>query len=1195
MAIQSSVPRTMKFLALLLTLCANLSLLMPSGTIYGAPPQINPQNATVGAWEQVNNWGIFGKHMTLMHNGKVLVWPTGEDAFVWDPVTNIKTPVPALFGDLHCAAQTTLADGRVIVLGGVIVSPHDGITVTAIFDPNTNLWTQGTPMHYARWYPTSTTLADGRVLVTSGDMPGDIRADIPEIYDPVANTWTVMPNAVKDLGLYPNMFVLPNGRAFAAGTKTNTYLLDPNNVNATWSNGPTNAFGSSGYAESSAMYAPGKIIRSGGGDPSIANTAIVDMNVTPSSWTQISPMNFPRRRHNLVVLADGQVMAVGGTRDGDNLGDGITTGAVYEGEIWNPATGQWATTARMTHDRMYHSSALLLPDGRVLVAGGENAGRMNAQIFQPPYLFKGQRPTITSAPEVAPYGTNFNITVTTDGSAITNVGLIRAAAVTHAFDHNQRYVPLTFSANGNTLTVSGPASGGIAPPGYYMLVVKDNKGVPSIAKWVRVDSAANLQPGTIMGKVIDGAGSPISGATVSFSGGSTATDANGDYTLNDVLPGEQLVTVSKNGFASVSKSQIVVGGQSSSLNFTLTPPGTITGTITNSENGDPISGAIVTHSGGTATSDASGNYSIASIPSGSQTLIASAPGYNSSPEQTINVPANGSVTLNFVLEPKPTYIAGEVLDSWNSQPIPGATISAGSAVTTTDSLGRYQLFVPPGTYDVTVEKYGYTGETREAIVTFGTYTAADFALAPINPPITLTPIADAYTADAADATTNFGLASTLRVDSSPNKSVYLRFNVTGVSRPVQNAKLRLFVATNGGNGGGPLGGDVFATSNNYANTTTPWTETGLNWNNAPAITGTALASSGAVAENTWVEFDVTSAVTGNGTVVLGLKAMSTDEVRYTSKEGGTAPQLVIVQELPPPPPAISSFTPPSGPVGTEVTIHGSQFNNVSAVTFNGVAATDYTVGSPSVIYALVPNGAATGKIGVTTSAGAAASANDFVVTPPPAPTIGGFTPANGPVGAIITINGSHFINVASVKFNGVAASGVIVDSDTQIRVPVPAGATTGKISITTATGSATSANNFVVTVTAGPPSVSSFTPPSGPVGTAVTINGSNFINVTAVKFNGVSASSFTIESATQIRAVVPAGTSVGKISVVTGTGSAASATNFQVTTTALPKYRVFMPTLKTGPATAATSASAQYKAFGSTWQASSPFGYCTLY
>src|SRR6187399_2032474 len=183
-------------------------------------------------------------------------------------------------------------------------------------------------------------------------------------------------------------------------------------------------------------------------------------------------MHFPRRRHNMVILADGEVMAVGGTRSADDLGgivNGVETGAVYEGEIWNPATEQWTVVLRMANDRMYHSSAMLLPDGRVLTAGGENFGRMNAQIYSPPYLFKGARPTITSQPGAAAYGSGFSVVVG-GGSTISKVALIRPAAVTHAFDHDQRYVPLTFTQSGTILSVSGPPNANYAPPGYYMLI-----------------------------------------------------------------------------------------------------------------------------------------------------------------------------------------------------------------------------------------------------------------------------------------------------------------------------------------------------------------------------------------------------------------------------------------------------------------------------------------------------------------------------------------------------------------------------------------------------------------------------------------------------------------------------------------------------------------------------------------------------
>src|SRR5262249_44452326 len=151
--------------------------------------------------------------------------------------------------------------------------------------------------------------------------------------------------------------------------------------------------------------------------------------------------------------------------------------------------------------------------------------------------------------------------VITDGSPITSVALIDLSAVTHAFNHNQRYVPLTFSQAGNTISSTAPPNANYAPPGYYMLVVKDSKGGPSAAQVVRVDSNANLPPGTLTGNVTDSAtNNPIQGATVSFAGGSTTTDASGNYSFSNVAPGEVLVTVSMTGYATITRTQTVAGG-----------------------------------------------------------------------------------------------------------------------------------------------------------------------------------------------------------------------------------------------------------------------------------------------------------------------------------------------------------------------------------------------------------------------------------------------------------------------------------------------------------------------------------------------------------------------------------------------------------------------------------------------------------
>jgi hypothetical protein len=161
-------------------------------------------------------------------------------------------------------------------------------------------------------------------------------------------------------------------------------------------------------------------------------------------------------------------------------------------------------------------------------------------------------------------------------------------------------------------------------------------------------------------------------------------------------------------------------------------------------------------------------------------------------------------------------------------------------------------------------------------------------------------------------------------------------------------------------------------------------------------------------------------------------------------------------------------------------------------------------------------------------------------------------------------------------------------------VIIPAGATSGKLSVVTEGGVVFSATKFIVTKPAPAPTISSFAPASGPIGTEVVIKGTNFINLIAVKFNGASASSFTVDSASQIHAVVPPGASSGKISITTNSGTATSATAFQVTPKPQQKYQVFLPSLQASSSKTSTSARAQYSALSTDWHPSMPFGYCTL-
>jgi N-acetylneuraminic acid mutarotase len=246
----------------------------------------------------------------------------------------------------------------------------------------------------------------------------------------------------------------------------------------------------------------------------------------------------------------------------------------------------------------------------------------------------------------------------------------------------------------------------------------------------------------------------------------------------------------------------------------------------------------------------------------------------------------------------------------------------------------------------------------------------------------------------------------------------------------------------------------------------------------------------------------------------------TGPVTVTTPDGTATGNINIAR-----PPIISSFTPAGGIVGTTVAINGANISSVTEVLFNGVSAGTPSVVSPTSIRAIVPLGATTGKITVINRASpqGVSSAGIFRV----APKITGFTPGNGIAGESVTISGTSFINPI-VRFGSVIAA-VQSFTDTTIVATIPATAPTiGRISVTTTGGTTTSAANFTVI---RPPTISSFTA-SAPVGTTITINGTNITSVTEVLFNGVSAGTPTVVSLTSIRAVVPLGATTGKITVI---------------------------------------------------------------
>ena len=263
-------------------------------------------------------------------------------------------------------------------------------------------------------------------------------------------------------------------------------------------------------------------------------------------------------------------------------------------------------------------------------------------------------------------------------------------------------------------------------------------------------------------------------------------------------------------------------------------------------------------------------------------------------------------------------------------------------------------------------------------------------------------------------------------------------------------------------------------------------------------------------------------------------------------------------------PTISSFDPSSGPVGTSVAIHGTNFTGTTSVAFNGTNAPGFIVNaSGQRVTVDVPSGASSGPIVVMTPQGNAQSGTNFIVTGTgSAPTISSFNPASGNVGTTVTIHGTNFTGVNSVKFNGTPAAFTFVTA-AKVTAVVPTGATTGRITLSTPSGTATSATNFSVTGAA--PTITSFDPATGPVGTVVTIHGTHFTGVNSVKFKGTAAA-FTFVTDVKVTAVVPNGATTGRITLSTPSGTATSASNFTVTG---PKITGFNPD-SGGPGTLVT-------------------------
>ena len=648
----------------------------------------NAQANLVGQWQTLpTTMPINPVHVALMRTGKILVVSgsgnlpsnTNYQAAVWDPATDTVTTQP-LAWDMFCNGMVILPDGRPFVVGGTLAyDPFHGYTKTAAYDPSTGQFTDLETMAHGRWYPTATTLSDGTVMAFSGLNENGPTNTAVEIYT-VGSGWSQEYQAGWTPPLYPRLHLLPNGNVFYSGSTSSSMMFDT--TAHAWSSVATTNYSSSRTYGSSVLlpltpangYRP-RVMIFGGGNPATATTEIIDLSAATPAWQYGPPMSQARIEMNAVLLPTGKVLALGGSSADEDTRTASLNADLFDGD------GMTVTSAgQNAFARLYHSVAILLPDATVWVAGGNPARgtyEPHLEIYSPAYLFNADgslatRPTITSvSPGTIGYGNTFQVQ-TPDAASVASVVLMRAGAVTHAFDMDQRLVGMSFTAANGVLSVSAPPNGNIAPPGYYLLFLVNSSGVPSVGSFVQVSSAAQAD--------FSLSASPASQTVNASQSTSYAVAVNAIAGFNGT------VTLSVSGLPTAATANFtpttVTGAGSSTLvvnTDTTTPAGNYQLTITGTS-------GTTTHSTTVNLTVTQSDFSLSSSPA-SQTVIAS---QSTSYTVAVGAIAGFTGTVNLSVSGLPPASAA----SFNPPIVTGAGSS--TMVVSTDistPLGNYSLTI----------------------------------------------------------------------------------------------------------------------------------------------------------------------------------------------------------------------------------------------------------------------------------------------------------------------------------------------------------------------------------------------------------------------------------------------------------------------------------------------------------------------
>lgn len=482
--------------------------------------------------------------------------PSGQDTNFFHPATPRNAQNKVL--DFFCGGETPLDDGRVLATGGTLAYPVGGKGFagrpdTLVFSPESQQWTVVRPMAHGRWYPSVITLGDGRTLAGAGLDEASGRNVTVESFFAAADFWQplAMPAGFGGLPLYAHLYLLRDGSVFYAGGHMDDSPAAPLRLDLARNPATVTPVGGLSRLDArdqcaSVLLPPAQAQRvmiiggAPGPNDAIADVDVIDFTEPQPTYRPVAAMNVPRKHPNATLLPDRTVLVTGGSQRNEEA-----PRATNHAEIFDPQRPElgWTQLAAASVVRMYHSVALLLPDARVITAGGNPAQghqvaweppdpneELHLEIFSPPYLSRGPRPTIDAVPTEWRYGQTVDIT-TPGAGGIRWVSLIRPGATTHSFNTSQRLVdlPITTQAGG-TVQIQVTGEPNLAPPGWYMLFLTDHDGVPSVARWVHLAAAPDAAiPAGAYARAVLGTAGLVAYWPLAEAGGTVAYDIAGTH------------------------------------------------------------------------------------------------------------------------------------------------------------------------------------------------------------------------------------------------------------------------------------------------------------------------------------------------------------------------------------------------------------------------------------------------------------------------------------------------------------------------------------------------------------------------------------------------------------------------------------------------------------------------------------------